>query len=49
MQKSPRKPDGLMTGQLRHFASSRVFFSSEGKSKTPAKSEMDLFVTLANG
>ena len=33
---------------LRHFAFSRVFFRSESKSKTPATSETELFVTLAN-
>ena len=49
MQEAFRKPEGLITGHLRHFAFSRVFFSSEGKSKTPVTFKMELFVTLANG
>ena len=47
MQISHRKPEGLVTGHFRHFASKKVFFSSEGKSKTSANSK--LFVTLENG
>ena len=34
MHEACRKPDGLITGHLRHFTVSRVFFSSEGESKT---------------
>ena len=44
-----QKPEGLITRHLRHFAFSRVFFCSEGKSKTPKTSETELFVTLSNG
>ena len=43
-----RKTEGLITGHLRHFAFSRVFFISEGESKNPITSETELFVTLAN-
>ena len=43
------KKTDLITRHLRHLAFSRVFFSSEGESKTPKTSEMEYFVTLANG
>ena len=45
----PQKTDGLITKNFRYFAFSRVFFRSESKSKTPAISETEFFVTLANG
>ena len=49
MQKAREKPEGLITWHHRHFAFSKVSFSSEGESKTPATSEMELFVTSAKG
>ena len=49
MQEVRLKLEGVITGYLRHFAFSRVFISSEGKFKTPVKSETELFVALANG
>ena len=49
MQEAHKKPDGLITKNLRHFAFSRVLFRSERESKTQATSEMELFVALANG
>ena len=48
MKDAYRKPEGLITGHLRHFPFSRVFVSSEGKSKTPVTSETELFVKLVN-
>ena len=45
----PQKTDGLITKNFRYFAFSRVFFRSESKPKTPAISETEFFVTLANG
>ena len=42
-----RKPEGLITGHLRHFASSRIFFSLEGKSKNPTTSATELFVSFS--
>ena len=42
MQETLREPECLITGHLRHFAFSRVFFN-------PVTSETELFVTLANG
>ena len=44
MQEARRKPKGLITWHLRHI----VFFISEGKSRTPAIYEIELFVTLSN-
>ena len=38
----------LSPGNVGHFAFSRVFFSSQGESKTPATSETELFVTFVN-
>ena len=49
MQETLREPEYLITGHLRHFAFSRVFFNSESKYKTPVTSETELFATLANG
>ena len=49
MQKVRQKLERVIIGHIRHFASSRVFFSSQGESKTLVKSEMELFVTLVNG
>ena len=46
MQEALKKLDSLITKNLRHFAFSRVFIRSESKSKTPATSEMELFVAL---
>ena len=40
MEEACRKPEGFITWHLRYFAFSRVFFSSEGESKTPAAYEM---------
>ena len=48
MLKVRRKPEGLITGHLRHFASSRVFCSLEGKSKNPTTSATELFVPLSD-
>ena len=44
MHEACRKPEGLITGHLRHFTVSRVFFSLEGESKTRVTYEMELFV-----
>ena len=49
MQEFLKKRTVLSPRTLRHFAFSRVFFTSESESKTPATSQMKLFVTLANG
>ena len=49
MQEARKKPDGLITNNLRYFVFSRVSFTSESESKTPEKSETELFVRLANG
>ena len=46
MQEARRKPEVLCT---RYFDFSRVFFSSEGGSKSPVISETELIVVLANG
>ena len=48
MQEARRKPETLINGHLRHFAFSRVFFSSECESKTTVLSKTELFITLAN-
>ena len=48
MLETRKKPDGLITKNLKHFAFSRVFLRSENESKPPARSETGLFVTLAN-
>ena len=48
MQEARKKPDGLITKNLRPFAFSRVLFRSEKESKTQA-TWMELFVALANG
>ena len=48
MQEARRKPEGLIAWHFRHFAFLRVFYSSEGESKTSATYEMELFVALAN-
>ena len=47
MQEACTKPEGLITGH-RHFAFSRISFSSEGEYKTAATYDMELFVALAN-
>ena len=44
MHEACRKPEGLITGHLRHFTVSRVFFCSEDESKTRVTYEMELFV-----
>ena len=49
MQETCRKPEGLITEHLRHFAFSRVFLTSKSESKILVISETELFVTLANG
>ena len=46
MQEARRKPEGLITCHLRHFAFSRIFFISEDESKIPATREMEIFVRL---
>ena len=48
MQEARRKPEGLIAWHFRHFAFLRVFYSSEGESKTSGTYEMELFVELAN-
>ena len=47
MQEAHRKPEGIISKHFRHFAFSRVFFSSEGECKT-ATSEVEIFVALGN-
>ena len=49
MLETRKKPDGLITKNLKHFAFSRSFFRSESESKTAATSKTELFVTLADG
>ena len=44
-----KKPDGVITKNLRLLAFSRVYIRSERKSKAPETSEMEFFVNLGNG
>ena len=46
MQETLRKPESLITRHLRHFVFSRFFVSSKGESKTPVKSEAELFCEI---
>ena len=45
----PQKTRRINTKNLMHFSFLKVFFRPESESKTPATSEIELFVTLANG
>ena len=47
MQEARRKPEGLIAWHFRHFAFLRVFYSSEGESKTSGTYEMELFCGIS--